>query len=110
MSSIRATIVAVVPRADLRVRLTPRAARPGLSAAADGSLVARVAEPPVDGRANEALCRLIAKAVGVAPSRVAVLRGAKARTKVVRVEGIDDDELRARIGYRAATPRRRRAR
>jgi uncharacterized protein YggU (UPF0235/DUF167 family) len=40
-------------------------------------------------RANKALCRLIAKRVGVAPSRVSVVRGRRARDKVVRVEGVD---------------------
>lgn len=57
----------------------------------------RVTAPPVDGRANEALCRLIAARAGVAPSRVGLVRGAKAREKVVRVEGVDAAALRARL-------------
>jgi hypothetical protein len=56
-----------------------------------------VTAPPVDGRANEALCRLIADRAGVAPSRVSVVRGAKARDKVVRVEGLASAALRARL-------------
>jgi uncharacterized protein (TIGR00251 family) len=56
-------------------------------------LQVRVAAPPVDGKANAALCRLIAKQVGVAPSRVTVVRGEKARDKVVRVEGVDERTL-----------------
>jgi uncharacterized protein len=55
----------------------------------DGVLRARVSAPPVDGRANRALCRLIAKRVGVPPSRVSVVRGEKSRDKVIRVEGVD---------------------
>ena len=54
--------------------------------------------PPVDGRANDALCRLIAKAAGVAPSRVRVIKGHTARDKVVEIEGVDADELRAALG------------
>ena len=57
----------------------------------------RVTAPPVDGRANDALCRLIADRAGVAPSRVSVVRGATARDKVVRVAGIDAADLRARL-------------
>ena len=57
----------------------------------------RVTAPPVDGRANDALCRLIASRAGVAASRVSIVRGAKAREKVVRVEGIDAAGLRARL-------------
>ena len=49
--------------------------------------------PPVDGRANKALCRLIAKRAGIAPSKVTVVRGGKSRDKVVMVEGISDEEL-----------------
>lgn len=55
----------------------------------DGVLEARVAAPPHDGRANRALCRLIAKRVGVAPSRVSVVRGERSRQKLVRVEGVE---------------------
>jgi uncharacterized protein YggU (UPF0235/DUF167 family) len=47
----------------------------------------------VDGRANRALCRLIAKQVGVAPSRVTVVRGAKSRDKVVMVEGVTAEAM-----------------
>jgi uncharacterized protein YggU (UPF0235/DUF167 family) len=57
----------------------------------------RVSAPPVDGRANEALCRLIAARSGVPPSRVSVVRGAKARDKVVRVEGVEPAVLRERL-------------
>jgi uncharacterized protein (TIGR00251 family) len=55
----------------------------------EGVLRARVSAPPVDGKANKALCRLIAKRVGVPPSRVSVVRGEKSRDKVIRVEGVD---------------------
>jgi uncharacterized protein len=56
-------------------------------------LIARVTAPPVDGKANAALCRLLARAVGVAPSRVSIVHGETARTKVVRVEGIAEAAL-----------------
>lgn len=64
----------------------------------DGVLQAKVTAPPVDGKANRALCKLIAKRVGVAPSRVSVVRGKKSRDKVVRVEGVDDAGLRVALG------------
>jgi uncharacterized protein len=80
------------------VRLTPRAAREKLVAGADGDYTAHVTAPPVEGAANEALCKLVAKAAGVAPSRVSVVRGQRSRQKVVRVDGVDEAELRARIG------------
>jgi uncharacterized protein len=70
---------------ELRVRVVPRARRPGLERREDGVLVARVAAPPVDGKANAAVCALIAEAYGVPKSRVTVVRGAHSREKVVRV-------------------------
>ena len=85
--------------AQLTVRLQPRASRGEITGCRDGVLIARVSAPPVDGRANEALCKLIARAAGVAPSRVSVVRGATARQKVVRVEGIDEAALRSALGF-----------
>ena len=58
----------------------------------------RVTAPPVDGKANAALCRLIAQAAGVAPSRVRVIKGQTARDKVLRVDGVEASELRAALG------------
>lgn len=75
------------------VRLQPRGARDELLGMRDGVLRAKVSAPPVEGRANQALCRLIAKRIGVPPSRVSVVRGEKSRDKVVRVEGVDASGL-----------------
>jgi uncharacterized protein (TIGR00251 family) len=84
--------------ADLTVRLQPRARRDEVVGERDGVVVIRVTAPPVDGKANAALCRLIAKAASVAPSRVEIVRGHTAREKVIRVEGLDAEALRAALG------------
>jgi uncharacterized protein len=83
---------------DLTIRLTPRAAREAVDRRPDGVLAVRVTAPPVDGRANEALCRLIAKRAGVAPSSVSVVRGHRGRDKVVRIEGAEPAVVRERLG------------
>lgn len=82
------------PEAQVVVRLRARAHKDELIGMRDGVLQARVTAPPVDGKANRALCRLIAKRLRVAPSKVSVVRGEKSRDKLVRVEGIDADALR----------------
>ena len=74
------------------VRLTPRGGRDaieGVACRADGRLVlkARVRAAPTEGAANAALCRLLADAVGVAPSQATLVAGAKAREKRVRISG-----------------------
>jgi uncharacterized protein len=83
---------------DLSVRLQPRARRDEVVGERGDAVVIRVTAPPVDGKANDALCRLVAKAAGVPPSRVSVVRGRSARDKVVRVEGVEIDALRAALG------------
>jgi uncharacterized protein (TIGR00251 family) len=84
--------------ADLSVRLQPRARRDEVVGERGGAVVIRVTAAPVDGKANDALCRLIAKAAGVPPSRVSVVRGHTARDKVVRVEGLELAALQASLG------------
>jgi uncharacterized protein (TIGR00251 family) len=79
---------------EIPVRLHPRGQRDELMGLRDGVLQARVSAPPVDGRANRALCKLIAKRLGIAPSRVSVVRGEKGRDKLIRVEGIEPTALR----------------
>jgi uncharacterized protein (TIGR00251 family) len=76
------------------VRLRPRGHGDELIGFRDGVLQARVSAAPVDGKANAALCKLIAKRAGVAPSRVGVVRGEKSRDKVVQVEGVGAEALR----------------
>lgn len=82
----------------LRVRLTPRASREQVTMLDDGSLTVRVSAPPVDGRANAALERAVAGALGIAPSRVALVRGARGRDKTLRVDGLDDGAVRRLLG------------
>lgn len=77
----------------IRVRVLPRARRDELAGERDGALLVRVTAPPMDGRANQAVRRLIARSLDVAPSRVAVAQGARSRTKVIEVAGLDDEAL-----------------
>ena len=55
----------------------------------NGVLVVRTMAPPLDGRANDAVCRLLAGVLDVRRSRVTVVRGERARDKVLAIEGID---------------------
>lgn len=58
----------------------------------------RVTAPPIDGRANAALVKLIAKRAGVPKGRVSIVRGERSRDKLVRVEGIGEADLRQALG------------
>jgi uncharacterized protein len=81
-------------RAELRVRLQPGASRSEIAGERDGAILVRVTAPPIEGRANEALRKLIAKRLGVARGRVTIVRGQRARDKVVRIDGVEEGEAR----------------
>jgi uncharacterized protein (TIGR00251 family) len=66
------------------VRVQPRAKRDEIVGDRAGAVVIRVTAPPVDGKANKAVCKLIAKRAKVPPSRVAVVRGESSRDKALR--------------------------
>jgi uncharacterized protein (TIGR00251 family) len=86
-----------VSEARIAVRLQPRASRDEIVGLRDGILVVRVTAPPVDGRANRALCKLVAQRAGVAASRVSVVRGERSRDKLVEVEGVGPEALAAAL-------------
>lgn len=78
---------------ELRVRVTARASRDELAGLRDGVLHVRVSAPPVDGKANQAVCRLIARSLGVAKTSVTVVKGERSRDKVVEIGGVDPDAV-----------------
>ena len=68
----------------IAVRATPGAR--GESLAIDGDrLLARVTAAPEDGKANDAVRTLLASALGLAPSRLVLVRGATSREKLFRI-------------------------
>jgi uncharacterized protein len=85
------------PEALVRLRVQPRASRDELVAWQDDALRVRVTAPPVDGEANDAVRTLLARALGVAPSTVAVVRGERSRDKVVRIAGLSLADVRSRL-------------
>ncbi|MEY4555500.1 MAG: hypothetical protein RL093_619 [Pseudomonadota bacterium] len=87
---------------NLPIRLTPGASADridGWDVDAEGRpvLKVRVRARPVEGEANEALVKLMAKALGVPKSAVAIQRGGQSRTKMVTVADLSEPELKARL-------------
>lgn len=76
----------------------PRASRARIVGwQADGRLAVRVAAPPEEGRANEALLELLAESLRVPRRSLSLAAGAARREKSVRVEGLTESECRARL-------------
>ncbi|MFL5679188.1 MAG: DUF167 domain-containing protein [Chloroflexota bacterium] len=78
------------------VRLTPRGGSDHVEGVIEGVLRARVAAPPIEGAANQALLRLIADELGVARRAVRLVAGAAGRQKLVVVEGMTPEDVLAR--------------
>lgn len=72
------------------VRVQASARRDELIGIRHGVLIVRVTAPAIEGRANEALRRLLAKRLAVSRSAVTVIRGHRSRDKIVQIEGLDD--------------------
>jgi uncharacterized protein (TIGR00251 family) len=77
-----------------RVRVQPRAARDEVAGEMGGAIKLRITAPPVDGKANEAIRRLIARLVGVSFSAVEIVSGQSSRDKVIRVHHVTAARLR----------------
>ena len=71
--------------AEIAVRATPRASRERI-VLEEGVLRVYVTAVPEGGKANAAVRKLLAKALGVAPTRLVLIRGETARDKVFRIE------------------------
>jgi uncharacterized protein (TIGR00251 family) len=67
------------------------------------ALKVRLAAPPVDGAANDALVELLADELDVARRAVRIVSGATSRSKVVQVDGIDAGSV-ARLAGRGTSP------
>ncbi|TCO73952.1 DUF167 domain-containing protein [Rhodovulum euryhalinum] len=74
------------PGTEIALRVTPKASRDRITLEA-GVLRVYVTSVPEDGKANAAVLRLLAKAVGVPKSRLEIVRGQSSRDKLVRVLG-----------------------
>jgi uncharacterized protein (TIGR00251 family) len=80
--------------ARITVRVTPRSGRDAIAAGAGGVMSVRVTASPDEGKANASVCRVVAEALGVPKSAVAVVRGHTARTKTLEVAGITDSDVK----------------
>jgi len=79
--------------ATLHVRVIPRARKNEVTGWRDEALVVRLTAPPVGGAANKLLRRFLARQLGIRPSDIEIVRGETSRDKLLRFEGISQDDL-----------------
>jgi hypothetical protein len=80
------------------VRVQPRASRDEIVGEYQEALKIRLTAPPVDDRANEALCRLLASRLKVPLAAVRIVSGERSRTKRVEIRGATAEMIRGLAG------------
>lgn len=71
----------------IQVKVTPRARESSLTQAADGTWVAKLKSPPVDGKANAELIALVAEQFRCSKAAVSIKAGATGRRKLIKIDG-----------------------
>jgi uncharacterized protein (TIGR00251 family) len=83
--------------ATLDVRMIPRSPRSRVDGVRGDAVLIRLAAPPVDGAANEALVAFLSGALGLPRRSITIVSGEKSRDKRVRIEGLDEAAARERL-------------
>ncbi|MBW1708712.1 MAG: YggU family protein [Deltaproteobacteria bacterium] len=81
----------------LKVHLSPRSFNEGVGGIHGDALQIKVKAPPVKGRANEALIKLLARRLGVAKNKITIRSGNTSRTKILHIESLSITEAAARL-------------
>ena len=94
LEELRRLITSVPGGVHLAVRVIPRAARTQIAGTRHGALLVRLAAPPVEGAANQALIAFLATLLDVPRGCVTLVSGDRSRTKQVAIEGMTPARLR----------------
>lgn len=81
----------------IEIKASPKAAQNRISIDQEGTIRVAVTAAPANNEANRAVIELLAKTLGIAKSHLDIVRGGTSRTKMIRVEGLSEPEVRARI-------------
>lgn len=78
----------------ISIHLSPRAKTDRIDGFHGDALKVRIKAPPVDGKANAYLCAFIAQTLGIAASRVSLVRGETSRSKTLLITGLPEQTVR----------------
>ena len=81
----------------LDVRVIPRAKRSAVDGERNGAILIRLAAPPVEGAANNALIEFLSDMLGLPRRAITIVGGDKSRSKRVRIAGLDAAAVRSRL-------------
>jgi uncharacterized protein len=80
-----------------QVRVKPKSSRSAIVGFSSGVWQVALNSPPEDGKANQELLRLLAKALGVAPSTLEIRQGQKSRNKTVSISSLVEEAVRDKL-------------
>jgi uncharacterized protein (TIGR00251 family) len=83
--------------ATIDIRVIPRATRTRVDGERAGAILIRLAAPPVDGAANDALVAFLVEMLDIPRRNITIVAGEKSRNKRVRIDALDTDTVRARL-------------
>jgi uncharacterized protein (TIGR00251 family) len=86
------------PSCTLAIKAIPNAPRNEIVGWLGDALKVKVHAPPVEGKANDALCEFLAEAFGVPRRAVTLVRGDTSHQKVIQISGLSVDDVKARVG------------
>ena len=81
----------------LPVAVQPRASRNAVAGLHGGALKLQLTAPPIEGAANDACLRFLADLLGLSRAHLSIVKGTKARHKVIRIAEMSIEEIRARL-------------
>jgi uncharacterized protein (TIGR00251 family) len=83
---------------DLTIKVTPGASRNHISQILeDGTIKVSLVTRPIEGKANEALKKLLSEVLDIPASNIWIIRGEKSRNKLIRIKGIDGEFVNHRL-------------
>lgn len=81
----------------LKLHVTPRSSRDQVIGWRGDVLCVKTTAPPVEGAANGAISKFLARSLGVRTSQITLVSGEKSREKTFRIRGISEPDVRARL-------------
>ncbi len=82
----------------LKVKVHPNSSKSGIDGVYGDCIKIKLNSPPVEGKANGELLKYLSKFLKVPKSKLEIVSGEKGRTKIIKISGIKEEDLRKKIG------------
>jgi uncharacterized protein (TIGR00251 family) len=83
----------------VKIYLQPKASKNEIVGSYRDGIKVKVTAPPVEGKANDALIRFLAKELGIFPSSIEIVKGHHSREKTLKISGNLDQELMKKLQF-----------